>query len=486
MFHDPASEYVSRVADILLENQAELRNKLKFHVLRSSSVNAYTTSNGYILVNVGLLAHIKNEAQLAYILSHEISHFISQDPLKIFLNRQPVYSQGLFRPKDPQAEASIIEKLSYSKEIEEIADKAGLEIFLASPYAPVAAVEVFDLLLNPANFATTRFFSPDSLGISYLDFPDPFLEQSLSEISDLDFENSLQSTHPSPKRRKLLIRRKVKPLFNSAKPLFAQAPSTFDNVKIRCEYELCSIYLEERKYERALYLAYSLKKSNPRTSYLDQIIAHALYGLAQYSNAGKFWDVHEDASFIRGEEKRVAAFFEQLEDESKHILALLFLYELWKKIPSEETEKKLQKLLRAFIQIYYNEQFFQALKKNPAQLSPSRRACQSALFHIWEEERFLSLIKNLSQSNPSQFNPIILSTSLNSQNKFTALQGIHLGLDSLIYIDPFFQIQDTRTYNLIDYKKSAKKELELEVLLQEYSEQVGIHHQVLAPHRIST
>ncbi|MEO1419183.1 MAG: M48 family metallopeptidase, partial [Bacteroidota bacterium] len=121
LFHDPASEYVSSVADILLENQPELRKKLKFHVLRSSTVNAYTTSNGYILVNVGLLAHLKNEAQLAYILSHEISHFVSQDPLKIFLNRQSTYSQGLFKPKDRQVETSIIENLNYSKDIEETA-----------------------------------------------------------------------------------------------------------------------------------------------------------------------------------------------------------------------------------------------------------------------------------------------------------------------------------------------------------------------------
>ncbi|MEL6695376.1 MAG: M48 family metallopeptidase [Bacteroidota bacterium] len=486
LFHDPASEYVSRVADILLENQPELRKKLKFHVLRSSTVNAYTTSNGYILVNVGLLAHLKNEAQLAYILSHEISHFVSQDPLKIFLNRQPAYSQGLFKPKDRQVENSIIEKLNYSKEIEETADKEGLNIFLESSYAPVAAVEIFDLLLDPSSFAPVRIFHPDSVGIDSINFETDFLEMMESQgLSDGDFASPLASTHPSPKKRKLLIRRKVKPLFSSSKPYFIQAETLFEDIKARCQLELCSIFLEERKYENAFLWAYRLRPSFSNTSYLDRVTAHALYGIAEYSNAGKFWDIHEDAAFMRGENKKVATFFELLSDESKHVLALLYLYDVWRKEPTLETQKKLHKLLMAFIQIYFSEDYFQVLKTSPNELQSDQQTFRTALSTIWEEKDFYSLIQSLPKSNPSAARPIIVNTSANSQDKAAALQGVHLGLDSLIYIDPFFQIQDTRMYNLIDYKKSAQKEIELEVLLQEYSEQVGIHHQVLTPHRIS-
>lgn len=139
----------------------------------------------------------------------------------------------------------------------------------------------------------------------------------------------------------------------------------------------------------------------------------------------------------------------------------------------------------AFIQIYFSEDYFQVLKTSPNELQSDQQTFRTALSTVWEEKDFYSLIQSLPKSNPSASRPIIVNTSANSQDKATALQGVHLGLDSLIYIDPFFQIQDTRMYNLIDYKKSAQKEIELEVLLQEYSEQVGIHHQVLAPHRIS-
>jgi len=68
LFGDPVSEYVNTVADKLLENEPELRSKLRFYCLKSNVTNAFATNQGMIFVTLGLIAQLENEAQLAQVL----------------------------------------------------------------------------------------------------------------------------------------------------------------------------------------------------------------------------------------------------------------------------------------------------------------------------------------------------------------------------------------------------------------------------------
>ena len=53
-----------------------------FGVLESDNVNAFATPGGYILLTKGLIARMKNEAELAGVLGHEITHVIQKHHLK--------------------------------------------------------------------------------------------------------------------------------------------------------------------------------------------------------------------------------------------------------------------------------------------------------------------------------------------------------------------------------------------------------------------
>jgi predicted Zn-dependent protease len=46
----------------------------KFNALRDSSPNAFALPNGSIYINTGLLALLEDEAQLAGVLAHEVTH----------------------------------------------------------------------------------------------------------------------------------------------------------------------------------------------------------------------------------------------------------------------------------------------------------------------------------------------------------------------------------------------------------------------------
>ena len=85
LVNDEVTNYVNEVADGLLKEDQTLRKKLKIYTLKSSVVNAYSYDKGYVFINIGLLAQLESEAQLAFVLSHEICHFTKQHHINGFM-----------------------------------------------------------------------------------------------------------------------------------------------------------------------------------------------------------------------------------------------------------------------------------------------------------------------------------------------------------------------------------------------------------------
>lgn len=70
----PLQRYLSLVGGTLARATARPELQFRFAVIDSSLVNAYSTPGGYIFVTSGALALMKNEAELAGVLAHEIAH----------------------------------------------------------------------------------------------------------------------------------------------------------------------------------------------------------------------------------------------------------------------------------------------------------------------------------------------------------------------------------------------------------------------------
>jgi Peptidase family M48 len=72
-------EYVTTLGDSLLPqgNRGTTRAlEFRFFVVEDSSINAASLPDGTLLINTALLGAIQNEAQLAFVLSHEIAHVL--------------------------------------------------------------------------------------------------------------------------------------------------------------------------------------------------------------------------------------------------------------------------------------------------------------------------------------------------------------------------------------------------------------------------
>ena len=72
-------EYVTTLGDSLLPVGNRGTSKaleFRFFVVEDSSINAASLPDGTLLINTALLGAIQNEAQLAFVLSHEIAHVL--------------------------------------------------------------------------------------------------------------------------------------------------------------------------------------------------------------------------------------------------------------------------------------------------------------------------------------------------------------------------------------------------------------------------
>ena len=69
IFGDEVSNYVNNIVDGLLRNQPKLRDEIKVYIIKSSQVNAFATSNGYLFLTTGLIAQSTSEAELAFAIS---------------------------------------------------------------------------------------------------------------------------------------------------------------------------------------------------------------------------------------------------------------------------------------------------------------------------------------------------------------------------------------------------------------------------------
>ncbi len=137
--------------------------KVQFHfaVLRDPSMNAFSLLQGGIYVHAGLLARLDNEAQLAHVLAHEITHTVKRHQLKFVRStkNKTVAAKLAEIVLAPAAGAfaggggaSLVSSLigltyaasvtGYGRENEEEADLEGLRLMAAAGYRAEEAPRV--------------------------------------------------------------------------------------------------------------------------------------------------------------------------------------------------------------------------------------------------------------------------------------------------------------------------------------------------------
>ncbi|MEK7363008.1 MAG: M48 family metalloprotease, partial [candidate division NC10 bacterium] len=183
VYDDPLlEEYLGRIGDRLLPEEVKQAGGpgFRFTVFRDPSINAFAMPNGRVYVHTGLLARLENEAQLATVLGHELTHVTNRDALRfqrdatnkmIALNVLAIAASiGVAVAAGKQAErgnvvgAAVLSQTAnailglglqlaalaaingYGRDIERQADDEGLARMVKAGYDPKQAPRVYQLL----------------------------------------------------------------------------------------------------------------------------------------------------------------------------------------------------------------------------------------------------------------------------------------------------------------------------------------------------
>lgn len=334
VFNDPVSEYVTKVKDKLLEGQPELQSVIKTYVVKSQVANAFATHSGILLVNTGLLARLHNEAELAFVLCHEIQHYLKKHPLNVFVKSEEL-KENMKTFNSNKKGDFMNERSKYSRSVEQEADELGFELYKTSGYSLEAAMGVFDVLAM-ANQAFDQIpWENDFFEWEMLAFPPDYRKYELDTITTREDANDSLSTHPNIAKRRANIFGRIEAAEKTDGETFLVGPMEFLNARKICRFEISEQYLRGQAYGAAFYNSYLLLTEEPESRYLYKNMARAIYGMAKLKDAEYFEEVHRPADQTEGERQQIQYFWETLNRKEFLILAIRFCWQAHLKNPED-------------------------------------------------------------------------------------------------------------------------------------------------------
>ncbi|HZH86333.1 MAG TPA: M48 family metalloprotease [Brumimicrobium sp.] len=193
LYGDPMTNFVQSVGNNLLRNHPDLKNEIQFYVIKNNITNALCTEPGVIFITTGLLSQIENEAQLAYVIAHEIVHYQEKHLQKSF-NKS--------KASDLNASTSYQDQVTLSKDHEFEADVNALRLYHAAGYSEKEVHTVFDVLMY--SYLTFDEIEIDStfFGNPTIHIPQSYFPEKANPILAFEDYDDSKSTHPNIRKRK--------------------------------------------------------------------------------------------------------------------------------------------------------------------------------------------------------------------------------------------------------------------------------------------
>lgn len=274
-FNDPISNYAARIADILLKDDWEFRQKLRFYTIKSDVVNAFTTNSGIIFLTTGLVARLENEAQLAFVLCHEMVHYKNAHVLTGFLNNGKIDKKAgvikLFEMQQRQ-----LEKLSFSRDLELEADAEGMLLFKESGYSPWQAIEALRLIEQNETPFYTSAPAWDVLEGAHIIIPDSIKKKNVQPCTIEVDQNDSISTHPNTLKRIAKLD-DLNLSQDTTNKLFLYSQVEFETICALAKLEVIRQNLIQTQYDFALYEALNMAATYPNIPFLKKAILKSLY-----------------------------------------------------------------------------------------------------------------------------------------------------------------------------------------------------------------
>lgn len=276
---DEMSNYVNRIASELTRGEPELKGKVKLVINRNPGVSAGVFDQGVLYINIGMLAQVENEAQLAFVIGRQLLLYKEQHSLTRFKKRQQ-----LIKEKKMYGDELREAMREDSKDRQKTADRECIRLMKTAGYSLPQSLSALDVILYSYVPFDDVAFEPSIFEDKNLKFPESYILKETRPISaDDDFDDS-NNSFPNIRKRKEALQTEIDKYKASEdeRKKFVLPETDFRKVQQTARYEVCRQYDLKRNFPQAIYTAFMLQKKNPGDDFLNRIITGSLYNLAVY------------------------------------------------------------------------------------------------------------------------------------------------------------------------------------------------------------
>ncbi len=288
------SDYLNGLGDRLAASSANPRRRFEFFVVRDPTINAFALPGGYIGVHTGLLSAVRNESELAGVLSHEIAH-VTQNHLARMVDAQrsstllslAALAVAILAARSDsqisQAAATMAgalnvqSQLDFSRDNEREADRAGLQTLTDAGFAASGMASFFQRLQEQSRLLETS--APAYLRTHPLTYQR--IADMQNRVSELPYKQHADSLEFS------LVRARV--WAEEGEPITAlqrfELMVKADARDVTAWYGLTRAALRAGRPERARAALAGLESLGPASPMVDSLAAEVLLALGQPERA---------------------------------------------------------------------------------------------------------------------------------------------------------------------------------------------------------
>ncbi|MFL5764225.1 MAG: M48 family metallopeptidase [Bacteroidia bacterium] len=344
LYGDSLGMYVNRVAGQFLKNGSDNAGPVHFYVVRSSFPEIYSFKKGFVFVTTGLIAQLENEAQLAFILAHEVAHIKLKhtDDLNI-RDGTELYYRNQF------SYVGLMQSLKRTRSIKEEteADAEALRMLKDPGYSSEAGVLALELFFYRSLPFDDKPFDPSIFNFPNFKLRDPVLLKKTEPIKPRESGDSNEEGEDLLRQRRGNLESEALAA-ESGQKKFILPKQDFLAARNLARFALCRDYIADRDYVNAIYASSLLLKKYPGDHYLETIISQGLYAaeisrssdrrgpLLDYTGVPKAnqseYDDYIDFDYTRieGNSQAVYYLFGTIEPQELNVMSILYTWKSYK------------------------------------------------------------------------------------------------------------------------------------------------------------
>lgn len=348
MLNGPIYSHVFDILEEVFKANPELRHDKTLLISRFPEFNAFVTNNGVVTVFLGLLTALESDAQLAFILCHEIAHLeMKHADARIRAQAERVADKQFrkeVRTASRQTYGGRIRLMELAREIgfeaarhqrykESEADSLGLEYFMKTRFYSPDAVRNMEIL-DSIDFDRSTMLNLEQIfhHDSYPFSKDWLYYAGASSMASVEYNmrfsiDSLK-THPDCLERKEMLERILSSRFpgRSDGLRFIRSEQDFIKLNRMANLEIAESYYRWKNYDLSMYYALQLLEQYPDEKYLHTMVGLNMAQLCaayQRRELGKvlgYTSMDQPESF-----NRMLAFLHELRSREMGELAYWYL-----------------------------------------------------------------------------------------------------------------------------------------------------------------